>query len=370
LEDRDHASNRAKHLFLSLLQARVGSSLVSRLGSLAPEAVLETPFADLAEWTSISKKAVRAFDELQRGFDAHAVEGRLAARGIEVLTLADDGYPKPLRNIPDPPPALYVDGTVPDTVSVALVGSRKASATGIETARALGLALSERGVCVVSGLALGVDAAAHDGAVSAGGPTVGVLGCGIDVVYPRINRSLFDAVRRSGALVSEYYLGEAPLAWRFPARNRIIAGLTATVVVVEAPEQSGALITARHGLDGGRDVWAVPGPPGVRECRGSNGLLADGAGVLWDIPEFVEAVAPLSGDTMRDGSSGLPPPASLPEAEAAVLSGVGLEPRGVDAVAKHSGVEMPEVLPALALLELKGFVSRDGVGAYVRRAAP
>jgi DNA processing protein len=176
-------------------------------------------------------------------------------------------------------------------------------------------------------------------------------------------------VRRSGSLVSEYYLGEAPLAWRFPARNRIIAGLATTVVVVEAPEQSGALITARHGLDAGRDVWAVPGPPGVRECRGSNGLLADGAGVLWDIPEFVEAVAPPGGRARRDDPFGLPP-AGLPDAEAAVLSGVGLEPRGVDAVAKHSGVAMQEVLPALALLELKGFVNRDGVGAYVRSTAP
>ena len=371
MEDRDPAGNRAKHLFLSLLQARVGSSLVSRLGNLASEAVLQTPLKDLAEWTRISNKTVRAFDELQRGFDAMAVEDRLATRGIEVFTLADDGYPEALRSIPDPPPALYVDGTLPQTVSVALVGSRKASSTGIETARALGLALSERGVCVVSGLALGVDAAAHEGAVCAGGPTVGVLGCGIDVVYPRSNRNLFDSVRRSGSLVSEYYLGEAPLAWRFPARNRIIAGLAATVVVVEAPEQSGALITARHGLDAGRDVWAVPGPPGVRECRGSNGLLADGAGVLWDIPEFVEAVAGSyqGGETLRDGSLDLPP-ASLPGAEAAVLSGVGLEPRGVDAVAKHSGVGMQEVLPALALLELKGFVNRDGVGAYVRRPVP
>ena len=369
MEDRDPAGNRAKHLFLSMLQARVGSSLVSRLGNLAPEAVLETPFKDLAEWTRISNKAVRAFDELQRGFDAGAVEDHLATRGIEVLTLADEGYPDALRSIPDPPPALYVDGTLPQTVCVALVGSRKASSTGIETARALGLALSERVVSVVSGLALGVDAAAHEGAVCGGGPTVGVLGCGIDVVYPRSNRNLFDSVRRSGSLVSEYYLGEAPLAWRFPARNRIIAGLATTVVVVEAPEQSGALITARHGLDAGRDVWAVPGPPGVRECRGSNGLLADGAGVLWDIPEFVEAVAPLGGETLRDGSFELPP-ASLPDAEADVLSGVGLEPRGVDAVAKHSGVEMQEVLPALALLELKGFVNRDGVGAYVRRTVP
>lgn len=370
MEDSDRASQRAKHLFLSLLQARVGRSLVSRFGGLAPEAVLEATFSELAGKKGASEKAARAFDELQRTFDPLAVEARLAARGIEAVTLADDGYPGPLRNAPDPPPALYVDGEVPETASVAVVGSRRASATGLETARALGLALSERGVCVVSGLALGVDAAAHEGALEAGGPTVGVLGCGIDVVYPRTNRALFDSVRRHGALVSEYYLGEAPLAWRFPARNRIIAGLAATVVVVEAPEHSGALITARHALDAGREVWAVPGPPGVRECRGSNGLLADGAGVLWDIPEFVGAVAPQPGEGRATGDSGLKVPAGLPESEAAVLSGVGLEPRGVDAVARRSGVAMQGVLTALALLELKGFVSRDGVGAYVRKAVP
>ncbi len=370
MEDSDREKDRAKYLFLSLLQARVGGSLVSRLGNLAPEAVLETPFSELADWTRTSEKATRAFDELQRGFDPHAVEARLASRGIKIVTLADDAYPRLLRDVPDPPPALYVDGAVPESVCVALVGSRKASATGTETARALGRALCERGVCVVSGLALGVDAAAHEGAVEAAGTTVGVLGCGIDIVYPRSNRGLFDSVRRHGALVSEYYLGEAPLAWRFPARNRIIAGLASTVVVVEAPEHSGALITASHALDAGRDVWAVPGPPGVRECRGSNGLLADGSGVLWDIPEFVEAVAPPRGATASTDAPDLAVPAGLPETEAAVLSGVGFEPRGVDAVARRSGVEMPGVLPALALLELKGFVSRDSVGAYVRRAAP
>jgi hypothetical protein len=151
---------------------------------LAPEAVLRTPVVELAGRAKISEGASRAFDELQRVFDPGRMQDRLAAKGIEAFTPVDEGYPEPLRSIPDPPPAVFVNGTVPDTVSVALVGSRKASATGIETAMALGSALSERGVCVVSGLALGVDAAAHEGAVEAGGPTVGVLGCGIDVTYP------------------------------------------------------------------------------------------------------------------------------------------------------------------------------------------
>ena len=180
MEDDD----RAKYLFLALLQARVGRSLVSHLGNLAPEAVLRTPVAELAGRAKISERAWRAFEELQRAFDPGRMQERLAAKGIEALTPVDGAYPRPLRSIPDPPPAVFVNGAVPDTVSVAVVGSRKASATGIETARALGFALSERGVCVVSGLALGVDAAAHEGAVEAGGPTVGVLVCGIDVTYP------------------------------------------------------------------------------------------------------------------------------------------------------------------------------------------
>jgi DNA processing protein len=255
---------------------------------------------------------------------------------------------------------------------VALVGSRKASATGIEAARALGRTLGERGVCVVSGLALGVDAAAHEGALEAGGPTVGVLGCGIDIVYPKSNRGVYEGVRRNGALVSEYYLGEAPLAWRFPARNRIIAGLCDAVVVVEAPQKSGALITARHALECGRDVWAVPGLLLAAECRGSNKLLADGAGVLWDIQEFVEAYASGVVEPAAGGPSPGEPlvPAELPETEAAVLSGVGFEPTEVDTVAGRSGVEMRELLPALALLELKGYVTRNLGGAFVRRSAP
>jgi len=193
LEDDD----RAKYLFLSLLQARVGSSLVAHLGNLDPEAVLRRPVVELAGGAKISERAWRALEELQRVFDPGRMQERLAAKGIEALTPVDEAYPGPLRSIPDPPPAVFVNGAVPDTVSVALVGSRKASATGIETARALGLALSERGVCVVSGLALGVDAAAHEGAVVGGGPTVGVLGCGIDVTYPTKYKQLRAAFPRS-----------------------------------------------------------------------------------------------------------------------------------------------------------------------------
>ena len=359
------ASEKSAYLLLSLLQARVGSSVVSRLRDLPPAAVLEMPSGELAARMEMTGRAVQVLEELRRDFDPRALYGSLSRRGISVLTLDDAGYPERLKEIPDPPPALFANGSVPGTTAVALVGSRRASATGIEAARTLGRALGERRVCVVSGLALGVDAAAHEGALEAGGPTVGVLGCGIDVVYPRENRSLFAGVRGNGALVSEYYLGEAPLAWRFPARNRIIAGLCDAVVVIEAPQKSGALITAHHALECGREVWAVPGPLGVPECRGSNRLLADGAGVLWDVPEFVDAYARGAVGPVAPGDSLVPD--GLPETEATVLSGIGFEPTQVDVVAERSGLEMRQLLPALALLELKGYVARDPNGAFVRR---
>jgi DNA processing protein len=219
---------------------------------------------------------------------------------------------------------------------------------------------------VVSGLALGIDAAAHEGALEAGGPTVGVLGCGIDVVYPKSNRRLFERVTQAGAVVSEYYLGEPPLQWHFPARNRVISGLSDGVVVVEAPEKSGALITARHALEAGRDVWAVPGPIGFPECRGSNALLADGAGVLWDIDGFVKTVAPEIAPQKLTVAETAPAPAELPEKEAAALMAVGFEPTEVDVVASSTGMEMRELLSALTLLELKGYVTRDASGAFVR----
>lgn len=370
--NEDHA-----YLFLSLLQARVGGSLMRRLPEGHAGSLLGRPVSELAREMGLGEKASRALAELAEEFDAAAVLDRLGRKGFRAVTYADEAYPGRLKLTPDPPPALYVGGEIGEGLSVAIVGSRRATRLGLETAEVLGRALAARGACVVSGLAAGVDAAAHEGALAAGGRTVGVLGCGIDVVYPRENRELFGRVREGGALVSEYALGEAPLSWRFPARNRIIAGLTDAVVVVEAPEKSGALITARHAVDAGRDVWAVPGPSTAPECRGSNRLLADGAGVLWDVPEFLEAVCGPGDVTGRaaveeiEVAPALPdPPDGLPEHEAEVLRGVDFRSAGADIVAGRTGVEMRTVLSSLAMLELKGYVARDMAGNFARRAAP
>ena len=179
------ASERAAYLFLALVQARVGMSLLSRLGDIPLAGLLELTPTELARRMELGEKASRVLEELRRDFDPEASYTRLSERGIAVLTLVDAGYPEQLKETPDPPPALFVSGKIPEDTAVALVGSRKASARGLEAARTLGRALGERGVCVVSGLALGVDAAAHEGALEVGGPTVGVLGCGIDVTLPR-----------------------------------------------------------------------------------------------------------------------------------------------------------------------------------------
>ena len=178
------ASERAAYLFLALLQARVGASLLPRLGDIPLAGLLEASPTELSRRMELGQKASRELEGLRRDFDPEARFGRLSERGVAVLTLVDSGYPEPLKETPDPPPALFVSGKIPEAPAVALVGTRKPSARGIEAARTLGRALGERGVCVVSGLASGVDAAAHEGVLEVGGTTVGVLGCGIDVTLP------------------------------------------------------------------------------------------------------------------------------------------------------------------------------------------
>lgn len=192
------SSEQEGYLFLSLLQARVGVSVMRRVLDGEPESVLERSAPELAREMGLGEKASRALAEVMEGFDAAGVLERLARKGFRAVTYADEAYPARLRLAPDPPPALFVGGELWDGDSVALVGSRKATRSGLETAEVLGRALAARGVCVVSGLAAGVDAAAHEGALAAGGRTLGVLGCGIDVTYPRKYKPLRGKVPRSG----------------------------------------------------------------------------------------------------------------------------------------------------------------------------
>ena len=201
-------------------------------------------------------------------------------KGIKLLPIADSAYPGRLRNTPDAPILLYYKGVLPDWEKapfIGVVGTRKASAYGLQIARQMGSQIASCGGIVVSGGASGVDSGAMQGALDAGFPVVGVLGCGVDVVYPRNNRKLFETVVQTGCLLSEYPPEAEGIPWHFPARNRIISGVSNGVLVVEAPKKSGALITAQRALEQGRDVFVVPGNINTPACEGSNALLQEGA---------------------------------------------------------------------------------------------
>ena len=215
--------------------------------------------------------------------DADRILGACSRLGLRLLTMQDADYPVRLRNIFEPPCLLYVKGQLPvidEEVAVAMVGTRKASPYGVEAAEKIAYGLSRQGAVVISGAAAGVDSASHRGALRAGGKTIAVLGNGLDVVYPAENAWLYRDIAASGALISEYPPGTAAEAWHFPVRNRIISGLSLATIVVEAPEKSGALITANTALEQGRDVFAVPGPIDAPLSRGCNRLIADGAAFL------------------------------------------------------------------------------------------
>jgi len=230
--------------------------------------------------------------------EAQKILDRCIQKDIQICTYHDGIYPFRLKNIPDPPLVLYYRGRLTGMDScpmIAVVGTRKCSAYGVTTARRMGYQIVRCGGMVVSGLAAGIDSAAMQGALTAGGNVIGVLGCGIDVVYPAKNKSLYMDTEQNGCLISEYPPETPPYAWNFPRRNRIISGMSNGVLVVEAPEGSGSLITARQALDQGRDVFVVPGNIDVPTFRGSNGLLREGAIAVssgWDVVSEYEALFP------------------------------------------------------------------------------
>jgi DNA processing protein len=288
---------------------------------------------------------------------------RLAGAGYRFLGRSAPGFPPLLRSIHDPPPGLFLRGDggagLLSRPAVAVVGARACSGYGASVARSLGRDLGAAGLVVVSGLARGIDAEAHRGALEGGGATVAVLGCGIDRDYPAAHAELARRVAAAGLVVSEYAPGVEPAPWRFPARNRIVAGLSAATVVVEARERSGALITADLALEEGREVFAVPGEITSSLSSGTNTLIKLGA-------------SPLTGAADVLLSFGIEPQpaaaADVSPAAAALLELVRAAPAGADALARQSGLDAGEVARALVELELAGLVA-TGDGLY-RPLAP
>ena len=293
-----------------------------------------------------------------------------AAAGIEAVPWSDSRYPALLAEIADPPPVLWLRGDVTalNPPAVAIVGSRAGTVYACEVGRILGADLGSRGVCVVSGLARGVDSAAHRGVLAAGGRTIAVLGSGVDVVYPPEHAGLGGEIARNGLLVSELPPGTTPRPAYFPLRNRLISGLSRAVVVVEASERSGSLITARLALEQGRDVMAVPGNVLTGRNRGAHALLKDGARIVETADDVLEeiglATAAASGGADSARSRGAARSLDAPDP---VLRHMDAgEVYGVDELAARSGLDSAALLARLTDLELRGRVARAGAGRFVR----
>jgi DNA processing protein len=285
-----------------------------------------------------------------------------------VCTLGDPAYPAALLNIEDPPILLYLMGEplAPGTPAVAVVGSRNPTPQGRQNAHAFGRALAQAGVTVVSGLALGVDGAAHEGALEGAAEgqlaTVAVVGTGLDSVYPRRHLALARRIAEHGLLVSEYPLGTPPIATNFPRRNRLIAGLSQGTLVIEAALQSGSLITARLASEQGKDVFAIPGSIHSPQSRGCHVLLREGAKLVESAQDVLEELrlAP----AVRPGA----PAATVPAREHPLLEALGFDPVGIDALVARTGIAPAELQAGLLELELAGDVARLPGGLFQRQA--
>lgn len=315
---------------------------------------------------------------LAAGLESKAVAGLLAARGridldaeleraeragVQLVTREHAAYPAALAQIQAPPPLLYVRGQLNavDAWSVAVVGTRSPTTYGREAARRVVGEIAAAGVTVVSGLAIGIDTAAHEAALEVGGRTIAVLACGADMVYPERNAALAERVCAQGALVSEFALGTRPTPQLFPVRNRIISGLSLGVLVIEAGVQSGALITAEFALEQGRDVFAVPGSIFSKVSQGPLQLIRSGAGVVTSGQDVLDALNLSAAVAQQEVQAVLPVDAT----EAALLDLVSYEPQHVDELRRQCAFPITLVSSTLAVLELKGLVRQAGAMQYV-----
>ncbi|MBI2370935.1 MAG: DNA-protecting protein DprA [Deltaproteobacteria bacterium] len=324
-----------------------------------PRAILTADLTALCAVPGVSSALAQAL-RAGSGKNLDAEVAQLQKAGLTLVPWTDPTYPRGLRVIPDPPPFLYVRGALmpEDWRAVAMVGSREASSYGLAAAERLAAELALRGITVVSGLARGIDAAAHRGALAVGGRTLAVLGCGLDRVYPAAHQDLAEAVRAQGALLGEFPPGTPPLPEHFPVRNRLISGLALGVIVVEAAERSGSLITARAALDQGREVFAVPGPITSATSHGTHWLLKQGAKLVEGVTDILEELTGVLGElpAPREDGRAEPGEAGGTPAEGAVLAVLGTDPTPIDLIVRGSGLSPAVASGALLQLELKGRV--------------
>ncbi len=285
--------------------------------------------------------------------------------GVRIITFSDTDYPTLLRHIHDPPPVLYVCGKLhSDSLNIAIVGSRNATSYGRTITERLSGGLARRGFTVVSGMARGIDAAAHIGALSAGGKTIAVLGCGLDTVYPAENKSLFYRIAENGAVISEFSFLTPPEAHNFPVRNRIISGLALGTVIAEATHKSGSLITARLAAEQGREVFAVPGSITSFKSMGTHGLIKQGAKLVEHVDDIVEELnitRPIPSIAIKEG-----PTISLTPEEKKIIDELSPYPVHIDRLVRHLSLSAAQVSSLLLQLELKGLVIQSPGKLFAR----
>jgi DNA processing protein len=349
------------------LTESVGPGAARRLLAMAgrPQAVFELPAVALDQ--ALPPKQREAFNQPPAHLDELITQAQawLAEPGHDLLVLGDADYPPRLLATADPPLLLWLQGRreLLGTPSLAIVGSRNPTAQGGDNARAFSRALARAGYTIVSGLALGVDAAAHEGALDAGGATIAVVGTGLDQIYPRRNAGLAARLLAGGGLVvSEYSLGTPITQANFPRRNRIIAGLTQGCLVVEAAVQSGSLITARLSVEAGREVFAIPGSIHSPQARGCHALIRQGAKLVESAEDVLEELPPMAARPAANIE--LPQP---PHEQQALLDAMGFDPVSLDALMARSGWPAAELSAALLELELDGQVARMAGQLFQRR---
>jgi DNA processing protein len=319
-----------------------------------PEQVLRASESELARVKGAGAAVVASLLSHEYRPFAEQECARVAKSRVRVVTCLSGEYPRILLEIPDPPPYLYVRGELRGSeTAIAVVGSRRASSYGMLTTTRLATELAGQGITVVSGMARGVDTAAHRGALTGGGRSIGVLGSGLDVVYPPENRQLFEDMAAHGALVSEFPMGTLPLAENFPRRNRIISGMSRGVLVVEAMMNSGSLITAQCALDQGREVFAIPGNITAGSSRGTNRLIKQGAKLVESVEDILEELPQISG---RSDAGIQKPVFELSPGEAALYTLLAEAPLHIDDIIIRSSLTVGDVSATLLRLELKGAV--------------
>ncbi len=344
-------------------------ALLERFGSA--EAVLAAAPSQLREvagvGTTLARKIVAANDEV----DAERELNLCREHGVTILADTDPLYPRLLREIHNPPAFLFVHGEVKseDALAVAIVGTRHASTYGRQQAERLAAGLARAGLTIVSGLARGIDAAAHRAALQAGGRTLAVLGSGVLNIYPPEHQGLADEIRACGALISENPPMSEPVSGAFPQRNRLISGLSLGVIVVEAAERSGALITARHAMEQGREVFAVPGRVDSRTSRGCHRLIRDGAKLVECVEDVLDEFGPLVEATPRPDGTVMHHPAELQlnELELQVLNAITSDAISIDRVVEASGLPVQRVLATVSVLEMRSLIRRVSGNSVMRR---